>query len=67
MLILSVGGCVALGVLLIVNQNISLFGIGVADKISTIVLGALLIALAVVIVLGLICYRKKIKLATTIV
>jgi hypothetical protein len=63
---LSIIGCLALGIYLICVPNDSYAGIPV-NRIFVLIVGGLLIAFGVLLTIGLICFRKRIKLATIIV
>lgn len=66
LLFLSIAACIGLGIFLIVTPTDTAIGVGM-NRVFSIVLGALLILFGVLIALGLICYRKRIRLASIIV
>ncbi len=63
---LSILACIGLGIYLLAAPSDSLVGVAV-DRVFAIVLGVLLIIFGILISIGLICYRKRIKLASIIV
>lgn len=67
LLFVAIAGCLALGIMLVTSPSIQFFENENMDKVFTIVLGALLILFGVVLIIGLICYRKRIRLASIIV
>lgn len=62
----AVAACIGLGIYLVVAPNSSVAGVSI-NKTFAIVIGALLILFGVLILIGLICYRKRIRLAAVIV
>lgn len=66
LLALAIAACIGLGIFLIVTPTDTAVGVEM-NRVFSIVLGALLILFGVLIALGLICYRKRIRLASIIV
>lgn len=63
---ISIAACGGLGIFLLASPNNSVAGVSI-NRTFAIVIGILLILFAVLIVIGLLCFRKRIKLAAIIV
>lgn len=67
LLVISVVFLIGLGIYLIVPQTPTFAGIAVESGVGIKIIGALCIIIGIAIVLGFCCYRRRIKLAATIV
>lgn len=66
LLALAVAACIGLGVYLLLSSNGTVSGFAI-NKTFAMILGGLLIAFGVLLTIGLLCFRKRIRLASIIV
>lgn len=66
LLALAIVACIGLGGYLIATPSDSVAGVAM-NRVFAIVFGALLIAFGLLVLVGVCCYRKRIKLASIIV
>ena len=68
LLAVSIAACLALGIYLIVAPQSNIIGVNInINRTFSLVIGILLIIFAVFMLIGLICYRRRIRLASVIV